>query len=82
MRRITFDFDNVGGLLDVKAYPSGLFSELKRNYVTGMGIFEPHDDSGAIAIPMYADDIEHIPVEHHRLQSLHLIWSPPLRRTK
>lgn len=56
MRRITFDFDNVGGLLDVVAYPSVMFSELKRNYVTNMGVFEPNDDSQAIAIPMYADD--------------------------
>ena len=56
MRRISFDFDNVGGLLDVKAYPSALFSELKRNHVNGTGVFQPHDDSAAIAIPMYADD--------------------------
>ena len=56
MRRISFDYDNVGGLLDVVAYPSAMFSELKRNYVTNMGVFEPNDDSQAIAIPMYADD--------------------------
>ena len=56
MRRISFDYDNVGGLLDVKAYPSEMFSELRRNYATGMSTFTPEDDSHAIAIPMYADD--------------------------
>ena len=56
MRRISFDFDNVGGLLDVKAYPSEMYAELKRNYATGMSTFTPEDDSRAIAIPMYAGD--------------------------
>lgn len=55
MRRITFDYDNVGGLLDVVAYPSSMFSELKRNYATFISTFQPNDDSQAIAVPMYAD---------------------------
>lgn len=55
MRRITFDYDNVGGLLDVVAYPSSMFSELKKNYATLFSTFQPNDDSGAIAVPMYAD---------------------------
>ena len=56
MKKIGFDFENVGGLAECYAIPVESFKRIRVDYVRNLRDVEVVDRGSIVVIPMYADD--------------------------
>lgn len=56
MKIINYDFENIGGLLQVIAVPPSSFLRVRKDYVTSLNYLELRNRDGIISLPIYADD--------------------------
>ena len=56
MKVINYDFENIGGLLQVLAVPPSSFLRIRKDYVTNLNYLELRNRDGIISLPIYADD--------------------------
>lgn len=56
MKVINYDFDNVGGLLQIFAIPSTSFLCIRKDYVANLNYLELRSQDDLISIPVYAND--------------------------
>ena len=56
MKRVNFDFDNIGGLSKVFAIPPDSFVRIRTDYVDNTKSLELRRRENIIEIPIYADD--------------------------
>lgn len=55
MKTINFDFDNIGGLLQVFAVPPTSFLRIRKDYVAELNYLELRNREDIISIPVYAN---------------------------
>lgn len=56
MKVINYDFENIGGLLQVIAIPPTSFLRIRKDYNTGLNYLELRNREDIISIPVYAND--------------------------
>ena len=56
MKVINYDFENVGGLLQVIAVSPTSFLRIRKDYNAGLNYLELRDRENIISIPVYAND--------------------------
>lgn len=56
MKVINYDFENIGGLLQVIAVPPTSFLRIRKDYNVGLNYLELRDRENIISIPVYAND--------------------------
>lgn len=56
MKKIEFDFNNIGGMAELYAIPLSSFLRVRRNHVTKKNVLEVQNRADIIAIPIYAND--------------------------
>ena len=56
MKVINYDFENVGGLLQIIAVPPTSFLRIRKDYNAGLNYLELRDRENIISIPVYAND--------------------------
>ena len=56
MKKIIFDFENIGGLAEIYAIPPTSFRRIRNDYNTGLKYLEVKNRDDIIVIPMFADD--------------------------
>jgi hypothetical protein len=56
MKKINFDFENVGGLAECYAFPPTSFKRIRRDYIKKLNYLELDNRDDIIIIPMYAND--------------------------
>ena len=56
MKKISFDFENVGGLIEMYAIPKASFRKIGHNYAKGTRYVYLRNRENIIVIPMFADD--------------------------
>ena len=54
MKKIKFNFENVGGLAEVYAFPPADFLRLRHDYVNDSDSLELRTRDNVIAVPVYA----------------------------
>lgn len=55
MKKLIFDFENIGGVSRLFAIPPSSFERIRRDYVTGLNYIECKTHANIIEIPIYAD---------------------------
>lgn len=56
MKKLTFDFENLGGLAEIYAIPPSSFKRIRIDYSTDLKYLEVQNRDDIIVIPMFADD--------------------------
>ena len=56
MKVINYDFENIGGLLQVIAVPLSSFLQIRRDYIADLNYLELCNPEEIISIPVYAND--------------------------
>ena len=56
MKVINYDFENIGGLLQMIAIPPTSFLRIRKDYNTGLNYLELRNREDIISIPVYAND--------------------------
>lgn len=51
-----YDFENVGGLLQVIAVPPASFVQIRKDYASGLNYLELRNREDIVSIPVYAND--------------------------
>lgn len=51
-----YDFENVGGLLQVIAVPPASFVQIRKDYAADLNYLELRNREGIVSIPVYAND--------------------------
>jgi hypothetical protein len=55
MKKITFDFENVGGLMECYAIPLSSFLRIREDYIGQKKVLEVQNRDDIISIPVYMD---------------------------
>ena len=56
MKVINYDFENIGGLLQVIAVPPSSFLQIRRDYIADLNYLELCNPEEIVSIPVYAND--------------------------
>ena len=56
MKAMHYDFENVGGLLQVIAVPPASFVQIRKDYAAGLNYLELRNREDIVSIPVYAND--------------------------
>ena len=56
MKAMHYDFENVGGLLQVIAVPPASFVQIRKDYASGLNYLELRNREDIVSIPVYAND--------------------------
>lgn len=64
MRKLHFDFENMGGLLSVYAIPVTSFVCTRKDYLTHLNYIEYTNSQNIIEIPVYADSTFYFNEDH------------------
>ncbi|ADV44361.1 hypothetical protein [Bacteroides helcogenes] len=56
MKVINYDFENIGGLLQVIAVPPTSFLQIRKDCTTGLNYLELRNRKDLVSIPVYAND--------------------------
>lgn len=77
MKKISFDFENVGGLMECYAIPISSFLRIREDYASNTKVLEVQNRDDIISIPVYMDSSFSFS-EQHDLDEGGDFWQPSI----